>query len=76
MAEFSKQFVKSHMGDWAWDFDIEEEFDKLVPGEITNLICEGYGFVGIVKQFDGSKWFLFRDKDNGVIEVRYNDIIN
>lgn len=71
MAEFSKQYVESYMPDMKWDFDIEEEFDKLNPGEFTSLICEGFGFVGIQKQLDGSKRFLYRDKKGEITEVPY-----
>ena len=76
MAEFSKQYIESHMPDWEWDFDLNEEFDKLVPGEFTSLICEGYGFSGILKQFDGSKWFIFVDNEHKATEVPYYKIID
>jgi len=73
MAEFSKQYVENYMPDLGWDFDIEEEFEKLQNGEFTSLICEGFGFVGIQKQLDGSKYFLYRDsKTNEIVEVPYN----
>jgi hypothetical protein len=75
MAEFSKQYIEAYMPEWGWDFDIDEEFDKLQPGEFTNLICEGYGFRGILKQLDGSKWFLSRDAAGRWAEVPYNSIM-
>lgn len=75
MAEFSKQYVEAHMPDLGWDFDINEEFDKLIPGEFTNLICEGYGFQGILKQLDGSKWFLCKDRGGRWAEVPYDSIM-
>ena len=71
MAEFSKQFVENYMPDTEWDFDIEAEFNKLNPGEFTSLICEGFGFVGIQKQLDGSKYFLYRNSKGEIEEVRY-----
>lgn len=75
MAEFSKQYIESHMPDWGWDFDINEEFDTLAPGEFKSLICEGYGFRGIIKQLDGSKWFLFIDSEYKTTEVAYDNIV-
>jgi hypothetical protein len=72
MAEFSKQYVENYMPDFGgWDFDIEEEFDKLQNGEFVSLICEGFGFIGIQKQLDGSKFFLYRDKSDRIVEVPY-----
>ena len=47
MAEYSKQYVENYMPEWTWDFDIEEEFDKLQPGEFVSVICEGFGFYGL-----------------------------
>lgn len=71
MAEFSKQYVEQYMPEWGWDFDLEEEFDKLQPGEFTSLICEGYGFIGIQKQLDESWFCLYRDKDGKIVEIPY-----
>jgi hypothetical protein len=72
MAEFSKQYIQNYMPEFEkWDFDIDEEFDNLQPGEYIPLICEGFGFVGIEKQLDGSKFFLYRDKKGEIVEVPY-----
>lgn len=79
MSQYSKQYVENYMPEWKWDFDLDEEFGKLEPGEFTPLICEGYGFVGIQKQLDGSQYFLYRDNSQKIIEVPYqfaNDIEN
>lgn len=73
MAEFSKQWRDVNDPEMSWDFDLEEEFDKLKPGEFTSLICEGFGFIGIQKQLDGSRYFLYRDrKTDKIVEVAYN----
>lgn len=64
MAEFSKQWCETNDPELPWDFDIEEEFNKLQPGEFVSVICEGYGFLGLQKQLDGSKYCLYRfDKE-------------
>ena len=76
MAEFSKQYVQGYdpmMG--GWDFDIDEEFEKVSPGEYLPLICEGFGFFAISKQLDGSKWCVFRSWLTGRIkEIRYEEL--
>jgi len=72
MAEFSKQYVEHNMPGWDWDFDLDVEFGNLEPGEHISLICEGYGFVGIEKQLDGSKFFLYLDRNTDqIVEVPY-----
>jgi hypothetical protein len=72
MAEFSKQYIQNYMPEFEeWDFDIEEEFDNIQPGEYMPLICEGFGFVGIEKQLDGSKFFLYRNNKDNIVSVPY-----
>lgn len=72
MAEFSKQYVEAYMpGELHWNFDIEEEFDKLQPGEFTSVICEGYGFCGLQRNLDSSRHFLYRDRESDIVEVPY-----
>lgn len=73
MAQFSKQYIENYMSDFgSWDFDLEEEFAKLQNGQFVSLICEGFGFVGIQKQLDGSKFFLYRDPNmQDIVEVPY-----
>lgn len=71
MAEYSKQYVENYMPEWTWDFDIEEEFDKLQPGEFVSVICEGFGFCGLQKNLDRSRYFLYRDKIGSIVEIPY-----
>jgi len=73
MAEFSKQWCEANDPELNWDFDIEEEFDQLEPGEFVSLICEGYGFLGLQKQLDGSKYCLYRSA-KGIKEVPFESI--
>ena len=73
MAEFSKQWCEANDPELPWDFDIEEEFDQLEPGEFVSLICEGYGFLGLQKQLDGSKYCLYRSA-KGIKEVPFESI--
>ena len=73
MAELSKQYIQGYMPEegYNWDFDIEEEFDKLQPGEFVSVICEGFGFCGLQKQLDGSRQFLYRSSNGSIVEVPY-----
>ena len=71
MAEYSKQYVENYMPEWTWDFDIEQEFDKLQPGEFVSVICEGFGFCGLQKNLDRSRYFLYRDKVGSIVEIPY-----
>lgn len=73
MAEFSKQWCEANDPELPWDFDIEEEFHKLEPGEFVSVICEGYGFLGLQKQLDGSKYCLYRSA-KGIKEVPFDSI--
>lgn len=59
MAEFSKQYCEAHMPEWPWDFDLDEEFQKLKPGDYLPLICEGYGFCGIGIHPDTKEQLVF-----------------
>lgn len=73
MAEFSKQWCEAYDPELPWDFDLEQEFDRLKPGEFTSLICEGFGFIGIQKQLDGSKYLLYRNhKTDRIFETPYS----
>ena len=75
MAEFSKQYVESYSQDMNWDFDLEKEFANMSGGEYLPIICEGFGFSAISKQFDGSRWCIFRNWASGETkEIRYEDL--
>jgi hypothetical protein len=78
MAEFSKQWCDMHDPKWPWDFDLDEEFNNMQPGEWGPLICEGFGFVGILKQLDGSKYCLFVDYKSRteIKEVSYEALLS
>ena len=49
MADFSKQWCDQNDPEMPYDFDIIEEFEKLLENEWIPIICEGYGFGGIAK---------------------------
>ena len=67
MADFSKQWCDQNDPDMPYDFDAIEEFKKLKEGEWVNIICEGYGFLGIAnikgecKVIMDNEWVLLDD---------------
>jgi len=62
MADFSKQYCELHDMGFEGDFDIWEEFDKLEPEYYVPQICEGFGFIAILKDENG-KCLLGMPKD-------------
>lgn len=72
MAEFSKQWAEVNDPEFPWDFDIEEEFESIPHGYYKPMICEGFGFMGLLRTTSGSKALLF---DNGTDELETVDYI-
>jgi hypothetical protein len=70
MADFSKQWCDQNDPDMPYDFDVIEEFKKLSEDHYIPMICEGYGFLGILndkgecKVLIDDKWILFDDVIN------------
>jgi hypothetical protein len=70
MADFSKQWCDQNDPDMPYDFDVIEEFKKLSEDHWIPIICEGYGFLGILndkgecKVLIDDKWVLFDDVVN------------
>ncbi len=49
MADFSKQWCELNDPEMPWDFDILEEFGKLPKNHYISIICEGFGFIAIMR---------------------------
>ena len=49
MADFSKEYCENYDFDMPHDFSIKEIFNELKPGYYQSCICEGYGFIAILK---------------------------
>lgn len=76
MAEFSKQWVlKQDPEATMWDFDILEEANNLEPEHYIPVICEGYGFIAIAKDEYGGIHLGFKDDQDNVNWVDYNEIV-
>jgi len=65
MASFSKQWCDLYDPEMPHDFDIEQIAKKLEPGYYRSEICEGFGFLAILKTESGNIELLFKDYDNG-----------
>lgn len=65
MADYSKQFVEGQLMDeqFGWDFDIEDLAKELEERHMIPVICEGYGFIGILR-LDGKIQLLFEDENS------------
>ena len=63
MADFSKEYVNKYFHEHEGDFSIEEEYSKLGDEYYISIICEGYGFRGILNQHGKCK-LIYIDKDD------------
>ncbi len=53
MADFSKEYCERYDFETPHDFSVMEIFNELEPGFYQSCICEGYGFIAILKTRDG-----------------------
>jgi len=71
MAEFSKQYCMKYDPELPWHFNLDTEFDRLNNGEMAGIICEGYGFVAIGKESNGTKVCVFVDAQDKYVKVPF-----
>lgn len=67
MAEYSKEWVKKNKLRMNYGFSITDEFYKLKEGKQINIICEGFGFLGI-KNIDNECMLI--DKENKLLSYK------
>ena len=75
MAEFSKQWCEINDPEMPWDFDILEEFDKLPTNHYISIICEGFGFIAIMRDYE-DKCLLAFDDDGEILWEDYDQFMN
>ena len=75
MAEFSKQWCEINDPEMPWDFDILEEFDKLPTNHYISIICEGFGFIAIMRDHK-DKCLLAFDDDGEILWEDYDQFMN
>jgi len=73
MAEFSKQFCKTHDMGFDGDFDVYEEWAKLTPGYAVAYICEGFGFSMIGKKESGDDVIVYINDYNNPENSKWID---
>ena len=49
MADFSKEYCERYDFEMPHDFSVIEIFNDLKPGYYKSCICEGYGFIAVLK---------------------------
>jgi hypothetical protein len=76
MADFSKQWCEENDPDMPHDFDIFEKFDKLPKNHYTSIICEGFGFIAIMRDNEDRCLLAFRDNNGDVIWEDYDQFID
>jgi len=75
MADYSKQWCDINDPEMSFDFDIFEEFEKLPKNNYISMICEGFGFLAIMRNHE-DRCLLAFDDDGGIIWEEYDQFIN
>jgi hypothetical protein len=75
MADYSKQWCELNDPDMPHDFDILEEFEKLPKNNYIPIICEGFGFLAIMRDYE-DKCLLAFDDDGEIIWEEYDQFMD
>ena len=75
MADYSKQWCEINDLEMSHDFDILEEFDKLPKNNYISMICEGFGFIAIMRNHE-DRCLLAFDDDGEIIWEDYDQFMN
>jgi hypothetical protein len=75
MADYSKQWCDINDSDMPHDFDILEEFGKLPKNNYIPIICEGFGFIAIMRDHE-DKCLLAFDDNGEIIWEEYDQFID
>jgi hypothetical protein len=75
MADYSKQWCDINDPEMSFDFDIFEEFEKLPKNNYIPIICEGFGFLAIMRNHE-DRCLLAFDDDGEIIWEEYDQFIN
>jgi len=69
MADFSKQWCELNDPEMPWDFDILEEFGKLPKNHYISIICEGFGFIAIMRDHKDKCLLAFNDDSGYGVDI-------
>jgi len=75
MADYSKQWCDINDSDMPYDFDILEEFGKLPKNKYIPIICEGFGFLAIMRDHE-DKCLLSFDDHGKIIWEDYDQFMD
>jgi hypothetical protein len=75
MADYSKQWCELNDQDMPYDFDILEEFGKLPKNNYIPIICEGFGFLAIMRDHE-DKCLLSFDDNGEIIWEDYDQFMD
>lgn len=75
MADYSKQWCDINDPEMSFDFDIFKEFEKLPKNNYISMICEGFGFLAIMRNHE-DRCLLAFDDDGEIIWEEYDQFIN
>jgi len=74
MAEYSKQYCDKYDPGFPHDFDLDELYDQLKPGQSMAVICEGYGFTHISISEEGVKQVVYTNYDESGDDFKFVDL--
>jgi hypothetical protein len=75
MADYSKQWCELNDSDMSFDFDIFKEFEKLSKNHYISMICEGFGFIAIMRDHE-DRCLLAFDDDGEIIWEDYDQFMD
>ena len=74
---YSQEYVDITNKDVEVDFHIKIESGQLMPGFHNNFACEGFGFIGMYKEEDGTLMLkMISDNEDGFELVPFHVVKN
>ena len=74
MAGFSKEYLAMYFQKMSPDFSFDIEFQKLQEGWCSNLSCDGFGNIGILKQ-NNINYIIFRYDNKNIEKIPYTEFL-
>lgn len=72
---YSKEFIEWTKSDLDYAFEVKEVSANMLPGDSNKITCEGIGYVGMFKDYEGNLMLKMKsnNKDGFVLE-KYVDV--
>jgi hypothetical protein len=72
---YSKEFIEWTNSDLEYTFEVKKVSAGMLPGDSNNVSCEGTGYTGMFKDFDGNLMLKMNsDNQDGFIMEKYVDV--